>query len=125
MENTLQYMCVLLEMFKYKELLALYECKAVQELISKDSAANIYGILFTAAEEDKNLEFYESHFADYEKIADPSSVLQARIGYAKVLKAHDMQEQVDRCKEKMLGEVAIFKENEALFDMLVEKIRAL
>lgn len=127
LENTMLYMCVLLEMFKYKELLALHECKAVQELISKDStvAANIYGLLFAAANEDENLQFYESHFADYEKIADPSSVLQARIGYARVLKAHDKQDAVDRCKEKMLGEVAIHKENEALFNMLVEKIRAL
>lgn len=124
-ENILLYMCILLETYRYKEILFLYDNSEVKRLIEDGSntTKQIYDFLFSAAEKENDLSFFQSHFAEFERIADPASVLSSRIGYAKVLKAHCKMDELKTCKEKMLGEISIHQENELYLNLLVEKIR--
>lgn len=124
--ETLQlYMCSLHEAFRDREVLALYQDDFVRNILSStdETAIQVWGMLFSAAVNENDLDFYQAHFPSFEKFADKESVFTARIGLTRIYAKRGMVDEKNKCKEKMLGEVSFMQNNELLMQMYIEKIR--
>lgn len=127
METLQLYFLALLESGQADRVLAESESGYVQEVLARQSADSltVWDILFQAAADTENLDFFQRHFKAYEALkttlTGSDNCLEVRLCLAKLYASLGRAKEKEACRERLLLE-AQSVENELMRKRMIETI---